>query len=261
MVSRDSSGIIGITLLQPDSGIVVLPHLCEPDLRFIQHEKKEVAKEEIIRMSTEVTNTSKQECVRWTRQADGGYAKEGNLPADTSVVRIYVIDEDYEWNPHAVCSGQKLWLKEEAIALVDRKIAEGSYREWRYEIRPEMSGTETPSGPEGAPSESPAPHICSNQRCKKGPNDTPGIVKSRRAKYCCNSCRVDVCRRNRPTPERTGQRGRKRRRDAKYTSHAERQRAYQARHSLAGLPQGIKDLLSLKARRPRVSDSRTQELT
>ena len=198
---------------------MVLPHLCEPDLRLIQHEKKEVAKEEIIRMSTEVTNTSKQECVRWTRQADGGYAKEENLPAGTPIVRIYVIDEDYETNPYAACAGQKLWPKEEAVALVERKIAEGSYREWRYEIRPEISSAETPPGPAVTPTDNPAFRICPNQRCKRGLNGTPGIVKSARAKYCCNYCRVDVCRRSRPKSEQTEKRERKRRRDAKYASH------------------------------------------
>jgi hypothetical protein len=53
-----------------------------------------------------------------------------------------VIDEDYERNPHAVCQGLKLRPKEEAIELVERKIAEGSYRAWRYEIRPERSSEE-----------------------------------------------------------------------------------------------------------------------
>src|SRR5271168_1566954 len=85
----------------------------------------------------------------------------------------------------------------------------------------------------------PDSRLCLNPRCKKGPDGTPGIVKSRRAKYCCRYCRVDVCRRNRPKPEQAEKPKRKRRRDAKYTSHSERQRAYQARHSLAGYPQGI----------------------
>jgi hypothetical protein len=71
---------------------------------------------------------------------------------------------------------------------------------------------------------------CANERCKKGPNGTRGIVKRRRAKYCCAYCRVDVCRRNRPKPEQIKKPSRKRRRDAKYTSNSERQRAYQARH-------------------------------
>jgi hypothetical protein len=77
--------------------------------------------------------------IRWTRQADGSYTKGGALPADIPTARIYVIDDDYETNPHAVCPGLKLWLKEEAVELVERKIAEGSYREWRYELRPEVS--------------------------------------------------------------------------------------------------------------------------
>ena len=43
--------------------------------------------------------------------------------------------------------------------------------------------------------------LCANERCKKGPNGTRGIVKSRRAKYRSGSCRVSVCRRQRPKPE------------------------------------------------------------
>src|SRR5882672_5560847 len=135
---------------------------------------------------------------RWTRRADGGYVKEGTLPANTPTARIFTIDEDYETNPHAICPGQKLWPKEEAVELVERKIAEGSYRAWRFEIRPEVS---TPPASTEGPSESPAFRPCPNERCKKGPNGTRGIVKSRRAKYCCVYCRVDVCRRSRPKPE------------------------------------------------------------
>ena len=93
------------------------------------------------------------------------------------------------------------------------------------------------------PPDNPGFRICPNQRCKKGLNGTPGMVKSARAKYCCNYCRIDVCRRNRPKSEQTEKRERKRRKDAKYASHRERQRAYQARHSTADFPQGIKDLL------------------
>ena len=211
-------------------------------------------------MSTAVINTPEQRSIRWTRQVDGRYAREGDLPADTSAVRIYEIDEDYETNPYAACAGQKLRPKEEAVALVERKIAEGSYREWRYEIRPEVSTAETPPGPAVAPSDNPTFRICQNQHCKRL-NGTPDVVKGKRAKYCSNYCRIDVCRRNRPKPEQTEKRERKRRKDAKYASHRERQRAYQARHSTADFPQEIKDLLSMKARRPRVPDNRVPEPT
>jgi hypothetical protein len=88
--------------------------------------------------------------------------------------------------------------------------------------------------------------LCSNERCKKGPNDTRGVLKSRRAKYCCAYCRVDVCRRNRPKPEQTEKPTRKRRRDAKYSSHSERQRAHYARHRSEPLPQAIKDYLHMR---------------
>jgi hypothetical protein len=89
--------------------------------------------------------------------------------------------------------------------------------------------------------------LCANKRCKKGPNDTRGVLKSRRAKYCCTYCRVDACRRNRPKPEQIEKPARKRRRDAKYSSHSERQRAYQVRHRSEPLPQAIKDYLHMKA--------------
>jgi hypothetical protein len=46
---------------------------------------------------------STQAIIRWTRQADGSYAKEGTLPAEISHARIFAIDEDYETNPHAIC--------------------------------------------------------------------------------------------------------------------------------------------------------------
>jgi hypothetical protein len=73
--------------------------------------------------------------------------------------------------------------------------------------------------------------LCANERCKKGPNGTRGIVKSRsrRAKYCCASCRVSVCRRNRPKPPDTDKPKRKARKDKKYPSHAARQNAYEWR--------------------------------
>ena len=191
--------------------------------------------------------------IRWTRQADGSYAKEGNLPADILTVRIFAIDEDYETNPHAVCPGLKLRPKKEAVELVELKIAEGSYQAWRYEIRPEVSSTETPPAPAVGPSESLAFRPCPNERCKKGPNGTRGIVKSRRAKYCCASCRVDVCRQSRPKPEQIEKPTRKRRRDAKWIDHAERQRAYHARHRPYQLPKAMKDYLGMRVRSARLS--------
>ncbi len=107
-----------------------------------------------------------------------------------------------------------------------------------------------------APEEESHPHdgLCANVRCRKGPDGTRGIVKSRRAKYCCPYCRVDVCRRSRPKPEQIEKPKRKRRRDAKWKDHAERQRAFQARHSLAGFPQGIRDLVRTRARGAEVGD-------
>jgi hypothetical protein len=210
-------------------------------------------------MSTEATNTPEKESIRWTRQADGSYRKQGSLPADTPAVRIFEIDEDCETNPHAVCSGQKLWPQEEAVALVEQKIADGSYRAWRYEIRPALPSTGPPPVPAMAPSESPALRLCSNPRCKKGPNGTRGIVKSRRAEYCCRYCRVDMCRRSRPRPQQVEKPKRKRRKDAKYTSHAERQRAHQARHSTADFPHAVRDLLWMKETRARMAARRVQE--
>lgn len=132
--------------------------------------------------------------IRWTRQADGSYVRQGSLPADIPTVRIFSIDEDFQTNPHAVCPGRKLWPKEEAIPLVERKIADGSYQGWRYEIRPEISHTEaTPVVV--APLQRTHYGLCKNERCRKGPNGTPGVLKSRRAKYCSASCRVAVSRR------------------------------------------------------------------
>jgi hypothetical protein len=197
--------------------------------------------------------------IRWTRLADGGYTKEGNLPAGTPAVWIFEIDEDYETNPYAVCQGQKLWPQEEAVALVESKIADGSYRARKYEIRPELPSAGPPSVPAMALSESPELRLCSNLRCKKGPNGTRGIVKSQRAKYCCRYCRVDVCRRSQPKPKQIEKPKRKRRKDAKYASHAERQRAHQARHSTADYPHAVRDLLWMKERRARMVDKRIQE--
>jgi len=170
-----------------------------------------------------------QESFRWTRQADGSYVKEGTLPADIPTARIFAIDEDYEMNPHAVCPGLKLRPKVEAVELVELKIAEGSYRAWRYEIRPEISSAEPPPAPAVGPSESPAFRVCQNQRCRKGLKGTRGIVKNRRAKYCCASCRVSVSRRNRPKPECSDKPERKPRSDKKHESHAARQSAYEWR--------------------------------
>jgi hypothetical protein len=203
--------------------------------------------------------TSEDESIRWTRQADGSYAKEGKLAAEATFVRIFEIDEDYETNPHAVSSGKKMWLKEEAITLVERMIADGSYRDWRYELRPEMTSAETPPAQAGPPSEISVVWLCSNQRCKKGPNGTPGIVMSQRAKYCCQYCRVDACRRSRSKPEQVEEPKRKRRKDAKYSSHSERQRAYEAKHRTAHLPQAIQDLVSMKSRSAGMVATRVQE--
>jgi hypothetical protein len=105
----------------------------------------------------------------------------------------------------------------------------------------------------------PDSRLCSNPRCKKGPDGTPGIIESRRAKYCCRYCRMDVCRRNRPKPEQVEKPKRKRRSDAKWKDHSERQRAYQRRNGTAHLPQGIKDLLWMRDRRAGVGAIRVQE--
>src|SRR5271169_2167870 len=150
----------------------------------------------IIETPTEMSGrTSEQESIHWTRQTEGGYVREGELPPEILTARIFSIDEDFLTNRHAVCPGLKLRAKEEAITLVERKIADGSYQGWRYEIRPEIPSAETPPALSVAPSESPAFRLCSNQRCKKGPNGTREIVKSKRAKYCSSSCRVAVSRR------------------------------------------------------------------
>jgi hypothetical protein len=199
-----------------------------------------------------------QAIIRWTRQADGSYAKEGTLPADISHGRIFAIDEDYETNPHAVCPGLKVWPRAEAVDLVERKIAERSYRAWRYELRSEVPTVETAAARDQARSDRPSYGLCSNERCKKGANETRGVLKSSRAKYCCASCRVDVCRRSRPKPEQIEKPTRKRRRDAKYSSHAERQRAHYARHRYV-LPQPIKDYLAMPATRPGVGVKRVSE--
>jgi hypothetical protein len=163
----------------------------------------------------------------WTRQADGSYTRAGSLPAQIPTARIFEVDED-----HIDCPGSKLWPKEEAVALIERKIAEGLYTAWRYEVRTEMPIASDPTDPALAV---PAPLLdsrpCSNPRCEKGQDGTPGMVKSRRAKYCCLTCRVDVCRRKRkeqtPAPEEKPRR--KPRSDKKYETHAQRQYAYEWR--------------------------------
>jgi len=100
----------------------------------------------------------------------------------------------------------------------------------------------------------PHDNLCANPRCRKGLNGTRGTPKSLRAKYCSAYCRVDVCRRNRPKPEQIEKPGRRRRRDAKYSSHSEGQRAYQARHRPPPLPEAIKDYLQVKADTAKLAD-------
>jgi len=200
-------------------------------------------------------SASEEEFIRWTLQADGSYAKEGDLPADTPAVRIFEIDEDYETNPHAVCAGQKLWPREEAVALVEGKIAEGSYRAWRYEIRPEIPNSQNALGPVVAVPTQPAePRTCSNSSCKKGPEGTRGIVTRRNAKYCCPSCRVSACRREKPKPAPTEMPRRKPRCDRKYPSQAARQRAYDYRRwGTVRDRRAIDKLLGKKSRRESVN--------
>jgi hypothetical protein len=163
--------------------------------------------------------------IQWTRQANGSYQRVGQLPDEASTVRIFVSEE-----LQSACSGQKLWPKVEAVALVERKIAEGSYRAWRYEIRPEMPKAGDPVAPVSAAlTKRTEARTCANVHCKKGPDGTAGAVARRNAKYCCSSCRVSTCRRNRPKPERTEKSWRKPRSDKKYASQADRQRAYDHR--------------------------------
>lgn len=170
--------------------------------------------------------------IRWTRQADGTYRREGNLPAAIPTVKIYVIDEDFETNSPTATPGLRLWPKEEAVALVERKIAEGSYKAWRYEIRPEVSSAEVPATtPAAVENQSRDVRLCENSRCKKGPNGSCGVITRSNAKYCSAACRVDSCRcrRRKAKPEEMEKPTRKPRSDRKYRSHAERQRAYDAR--------------------------------
>jgi hypothetical protein len=99
----------------------------------------------------------------------------------------------------------------------------------------EVSGPvpEQESNPPLGENEPPHDGLCANVRCRKGPIGTRGVLKSRKAKYCCAYCRVDVCRRTRPKPERLEKPMRKRRSDAQYRPHAERQRAYDQARSWA----------------------------
>ena len=210
----------------------------EDQVRIQQSERK-VVRGEFITISTEAINTQVEmsggtpelESISWTRQVDGSYSKEGNLPANTPAVRIFSIDEDYERNPNAICPGLKLRPKDEAVALVEGKIAEGSYRAWRYEIRLEKPEADDPLPPIiGVPAQPTEPHTCSNSNCKKGPGGSRGSVTRRNAKYCCPSCRVSGCRQKKPKPlppEKT--KIRKPRCDKKYPTHAARQYAYDYR--------------------------------
>jgi hypothetical protein len=118
---------------------------------------------------------------------------------------------------------------------------------------------EQESNPDIGENQPPHDGVCANPRCRKGPNGTRGALNSLRAKYCCPYCRVDVYRRSRPKPEQIEKLKRKRRRDAKYTSHSERQRAYQARHSTSDLPDAIKDYLWIRARSAEVVGKRVPE--
>jgi hypothetical protein len=98
-----------------------------------------------------------------------------------------------------------------------------------------VSGPVPEEGSNPHTGENQPPHggLCANPRCRKGPNGTRGVLKSKRAKCCCPYCRVAVCRRSRPKPEQSEKPKRKRRRDCKYGSHAERQRAYDQARSWA----------------------------
>jgi hypothetical protein len=168
--------------------------------------------------------------VRWTRQSDGSYVKEGCLPTSALTARVYAISEDWETNRNGVAPGSKPRPTGEIIALVERKTADGSYLEWRYEIRPEASNVETPPAVDATTSSGPQARLCKNERCRRGENGTRAIVKSKRALYCSASCRVAVSRRDgRPKPQEVDRPTRKRRSDAQHKSHAERQRAYELR--------------------------------
>lgn len=96
------------------------------------------------------------------------------------------------------------------------------------------------SNPHTGENQPPHDGLCANVRCRKGPNGTRGILKSRRAKYCCAYCRVAVCRRK-------GKSGRKRRRDAKHGSAAERQRALRSRKTFRRMHTFRSDWADLRA--------------
>lgn len=108
------------------------------------------------------------------------------------------------------------------------------------------STPEPESNPHIGETQSPHYGSCANERCRKGPSGTAGVLKNSRAKYCCAYCRVDVCRRSRPKPEQIEKPTRKRRRDAKYSSHCQRQKAYYERHRSEPLPESIKDYLAAR---------------
>jgi hypothetical protein len=108
---------------------------------------------------------------------------------------------------------------------------------------------EEDSNPDLGESVAPQFGLCKNLRCKKVLDGTPGVLKGRQ-EYCCAYSRVDVCRRKRQSnPEQIAKLKRKRRRDAKYASTAERQRAYHKRHRPSPLPEAMNDYLWVWARR------------
>ncbi len=107
------------------------------------------------------------------------------------------------------------------------------------------AASETPVETIPTPAVIEAPHpaecpLCANPRCRKGPNGTRGVLKSPRAKYCCAYCRVAICRRK-------GKSGRKRRRDAKHASAAERQRAFRFRKTFRRIHTFRSDWADLRA--------------
>jgi hypothetical protein len=106
-----------------------------------------------------------------------------------------------------------------------------TYKAWWYETRPETPNATDPSAQTLPACPRPESRLCANLLCKKGQDDARGLVRNPRAKYCCPSCRVAVCRRNRreANPEPANQPKRKPRSDKKYGSPAARQRAYEGR--------------------------------
>lgn len=85
--------------------------------------------------------------IRWDRQADGSYKREGELSPDVEVSRIFVIDEDFETNKFGTVPGSKVWTPKDAIELVERKIKELAYTAWRYEVRADTTKPEHVSRP------------------------------------------------------------------------------------------------------------------